>query len=88
MSVNATSLWKWARGRAARAAKAGKGPVYPTFREATLRFRCTLDDVENVLGDDVEAEGFNYLGMGVGVGVPGGGASWFEARGQYLVEAY
>lgn len=88
--INATALWKWARAYAARAVAAEKGTVYPTFREATKRFRCSLDDVENVIGDDIEDVDVPepYLGIGVGFGVNGGGVHWFEARGEYVVEAY
>jgi hypothetical protein len=89
MSANAVDLWRWARGYAKRHEDTGKGTQYPTMREATKRFRCTLDDIENVIGDDLGEED-RYLGIATAVraGGMGGGVAEIEARGDYLIEAY
>lgn len=90
MSINATALWKWARGYAKRNEDAGDGTKYPTMREATKRFRCTLDDIEDVLGDDIEDDEIGpdyYLGIATAWGGNGGVAA-IEVRGEYLIEAY
>lgn len=89
-SLTATALWLWARAYAKRHEDAGRGTQYPTLREATRRFRCTLDDIENTVGDDVEVEGHEdyYLGIAVAVGISGSGYADLEPRGEQLVEAY
>lgn len=91
MSITAPRLWKWARGYAKKREDAGKGTVYPTMREATKRFHCTLDDIEDVVGDDIEDDDEigpdHYLGIGVAWGVNGGMAP-IEVRGEQIIEAY
>lgn len=87
MSANAIDLWRWARAYAKEHEDAGRGTQYPTLREATKRFRCTLDDIENVIGDDL-GEGDRYLGIAVAVGIPGAGMADIEPRGAQLIEAY
>ena len=88
-SLSATALWNWARKHAKRHEDAGRGTRYPTMRDATKRFRCTLDDIEGITGDDVEGQDDYYLGIATAIGVPGGGAIGnIEPRGEQLVEAY
>jgi len=87
MSANAIDLWRWARAYAKKHEDAGRGTQYPTMREATKRFRCTLDDIENVMGDDLGEED-RYLGIAVAVGVHGVGYANIETRGEQLIEAY
>lgn len=89
--LSASALWRWANGRYKRACASGANtPEYPTMREATKRFACTLDDIENIVGDDVEIAGVAepYLGIGTAFGVSGGGVASIEARGDYVIEAY
>jgi len=56
------------------------------MREATKRFHCTLDDIENIIDDDIEPED-SYLGLGVAWRV-GNGVADIEHRGDYVIEAY
>lgn len=84
--LTAPNLWTWARAHAKRHEDAGRGTQYPTAREATKRFRCTLDDIENIVGDDLEDDD-KYLGLGVAYGVNNLFAE-IEHRGDYIVEAY
>jgi hypothetical protein len=87
VSANAIDLWRWARAYAKKHEDTGRGTQYPTMREATKRFRCTLDDIENVMGDDLGEED-RYLGIAVAVGIPGVGYANIETRGDQLIEAY
>lgn len=87
MCVNAIDLWRWARAYAKRREDAGLGTRYPTMREATKRFHCTLDDVENVVGDDLGDEN-RYLGIAVALGTLGAGHANINHRSEQLVEAY
>lgn len=84
--LNATALWTWARGYAKRQENSGRGTQYPTMREATKRFRCTMDDIENIVGDDLDDDD-KYLGLGVAWRV-GTGIATIETRGDYVIEAY
>ena len=86
MSANAIDLWKWARRYAKRREDAGKGTQYPTLRQATKRFRCSMDDIEGVIHDDL-GDDSRYLGLIVAVRV-GSGVGEIERRGDYQVEAY
>lgn len=88
MSTNAIDLWRWARAYAKRHEDAGQGTQYPTMREATKRFRCTLDDIEAVIGDDLGDDEDRYLGIAVAVGIQGVGTANIEVRGEQLIEAY
>jgi len=79
--MTAEKLWVWASAYARRAEKTGKGTQYPTFRQATKRFHCTLDDIEDIIGDDPGADE-RYLGITTYY-------SFEASRGDYwLVEAY
>lgn len=90
MSANAIDLWRWARGYSKRHEDSGKGTQYPTMREATKRFKCSMDDIENVMGDDLGDGEDRYLGLAVAVrvGGHGGGVGDIEPRGAQLIEAY
>lgn len=87
--LSATALWEWARRHAKRHEDAGRGTQYPTMRAATKRFRCSMDDIESVTGDDVQGQKDYYLGIATAIGIPGGGGIGnIEPRGEQLVEAY
>ena len=60
--------------------------MYPTMREATKRFKCSMDDIENVISDDLGNDN-RYLGLVVAWGINGGCAN-IEHRGDYGIEAY
>ena len=84
--MTAQELFNWARKYAKRHEDIGRGTQYPTMREATKRFHCTLDDIENIIDDDIEPED-SYLGLGVAWRV-GNGVADIEHRGDYVIEAY
>lgn len=84
MSVNAIDLWRWARGYSKRHERASH--QYPTMRQASKRFKCNYDDIENVMGDDLGDES-RYLGLGTAWKV-GGGVAEIKHRGDYVIEAY
>lgn len=86
MSANAIELWRWARAYAKKHEDAGRGSQYPTMREATKRFRCSMDDIENVISDDLGDED-RYLGLIVAHGV-NNLVGAIEHRGDYGIEAY
>jgi hypothetical protein len=84
--MTAQELFNWARAYSKRAQAAGKCETCPTMREATKRFRCTMDDIEDVIGDDIKGD--HYLGIATAVGVQGVGCADIEPRGEQLIEAY
>lgn len=86
MRANSIDLWRWARAYAKKREDAGRGTQYPTMRGATKRFRCSMDDIENIMGDDIGEED-RYLGLAVAVGIQGVGYADLP-RGEQLIEAY
>lgn len=86
VKVTSDQLWSYARKYADKKEKAGMGTQYPTMRQATKRFKCKIDDIQDAVDDAC----FNdkYLGLAVAYGVSGFGSFEIEHRGNYEIEAY
>lgn len=84
-NLTARQVYDYASRFEARSIKAGKGTQWPTMRKVAQRFRTTLGAVEEAV------EGYSgpgYLGIAVGVGIPGAGSAEHSCRGECQVEAY
>ena len=78
--IDAQHLWKWAR----KWSEKHYGDM-PTFRQATRRFCCTLDEVEDAVED---GKGMS-LGMDHIVGIRVGNAiGEYETRGEHQIETW
>ena len=82
--VTPATLFKYVDKFARRHENTGKGTVYPTLRQTAKHFRTTISEIEEVADDYCE---LGYLGLVVGVGIPGAGYADL-LRGQWQVEAY
>jgi hypothetical protein len=84
-TIQPSALFAYADRFARRNEYAGRGTQYPTMRQAAVRFRCKLDDIEDAT-QDYQEDG--YLGLACAVAIPGVGSADITPRGAWLVEAY
>lgn len=77
-------LFNYADAFARRSESSGKGTVYPTFRMAAKSFKVTLNAIEEACQDWC---GDGYMQAATGFRA-GNGIGSFEAKGDWLVEAY
>lgn len=85
MAITPEALFKYSTRFCKRSEKKGLGSIYPTFKQAAARFKCTYDDIEQACSDWDADKG--YMQPAVGLQCPNGFAG-YNHRGEYLVEAY
>lgn len=85
MAITPKQLFDYATEYAANAEKAGRGTVYPTFREVARRFRVNHDEIAQACEDWDQSHGYMQPAVGMRSGA---GVAAFEHRGDCLVEAY
>ncbi len=83
--VTPDKLFAWADKYARKMEESGRGTQYPTFKQATNRFKVNLDAIEDACNEGLYDD--RYLGAGVGVRT-GSGIGLHKHRGDWVVEAY